>query len=351
MLQTDYTVLPETEETPGASCPKEPTEPCDVRGWFYVTDSKHPRMYGRCFNCEARYCIVLPERLFGEAITRPMMRTLLKHSLDDVRAAAQEQVRDDIVVKATEHVLRRSGNSQSLWYVVRENPLAIRREILIELEALSRQAAIADLHERREELNSLLDMVRARIVALDDERWESSYRSKRTRAIKAHDAWRAMIAKIARLRPELTAMQRDRQGILDEIRAARAAAKRDPLPMPAGYEPPTLDQRMVLCDAIAPPEVIYALIDPADPELVRYVGRTCDPVHRYRNHCTSGTETVSAWVGEVISAGRRPAMVLLERCEAEVVGEREAHWIHHYRDRFQADLNASIPRRMVYAND
>lgn len=46
----------------------------------------------------------------------------------------------------------------------------------------------------------------------------------------------------------------------------------------------------------------------------------------------------------LVAAGRRPAMVLIERCERDAVEQREAHWIHYYRSRFQADLNRSIPR-------
>jgi hypothetical protein len=132
--------------------------------------------------------------------------------------------------------------------------------------------------------------------------------------------------------------------MLASIAEAREHAQLSPLPKPEPID------AVVLCDRIAPTEVIYALIDPAEPKLVRYVGRTQDATHRYRAHCTNGSDAVTEWARRVMDVGRMPAMVLLERCERNDVEAREAYWIHHYRDQFMADLNRSIPRR-IDAND
>lgn len=142
-------------------------------------------------------------------------------------------------------------------------------------------------------------------------------------------------ARAMSLRGEIIRMQQLRREYADG---------RVPLPIPDGYVRPGV-VAPILCDGLAPTEVVYALVDPEDPELVRYIGRTHDPVTRYRHHCTEGTEAVFAWTTSLIQAGRSPLMLLVERCAAADIAEREAHWIHHYRDRHHADLNRSIPRR------
>ena len=144
-------------------------------------------------------------------------------------------------------------------------------------------------------------------------------------------------------RRESTQLRIDRDRIAAEIRELRAAAHREPLPKPDGYVAPPLDPSRVLCDALTPAEVIYALVDPADPELVRYVGRTSDPVNRYRTHCTAGSDAVVRWVRALAADGRSPVMLLIERCAAATVHSREKHWINHYYQRFQADLNVALP--------
>jgi hypothetical protein len=98
----------------------------------------------------------------------------------------------------------------------------------------------------------------------------------------------------------------------------------------------------VLCDSLMPNDVIYALVDPHDPERVRYVGRTCDPVGRYRAHSVEGSNGVAKWMAQVTAAGRTPVMLLLERCACAEAEARELHWIRYYRQRDQADLNRRV---------
>lgn len=104
----------------------------------------------------------------------------------------------------------------------------------------------------------------------------------------------------------------------------------------------------ILCDSIERglrPVVIYGLIDPAEPDVVRYVGSTTDPEMRFRAHCTAGSSLVREWVESVVGAGRKPTMVLLERCTDDTQRrQREAFWHHHYVELGQADLNIAVPR-------
>lgn len=130
------------------------------------------------------------------------------------------------------------------------------------------------------------------------------------------------------------------------VRHARAAAQanaekcaqmqREPLP-PSAY---------ILCDGPPPPCCyIYALIDPKDGELVRYVGQTVNPGARYASHTSWGTSVrVREWVTVVRRRQTWPVMICLEVCALSASDEREQHWIQHYRTLGQADLNAAPVR-------
>lgn len=100
--------------------------------------------------------------------------------------------------------------------------------------------------------------------------------------------------------------------------------------------------------------VIYALIDPAEPDRVRYVGRTGDPKDRLTAHCTTKASPTYAWAQSVIEAGRRPELVILYREAERRTEEREMWWVRHYRSMGMADLNAIFdkesraePRRIL----
>lgn len=109
---------------------------------------------------------------------------------------------------------------------------------------------------------------------------------------------------------------------------------------------PAIGGRTVLCDSLAAAsEVVYGLIDPAEPDRIRYVGRTFDPAHRYRSHCMGGADAITEWVQSLAADRRAPTMVLVERCFPATVADREAYWIEYFRKSNQADLNRSTPRR------
>lgn len=95
---------------------------------------------------------------------------------------------------------------------------------------------------------------------------------------------------------------------------------------------------------------VYALVDPAMPDRIRYVGQTNAPHSRYRGHCRD-----LAWARTMVEEeGRRPLMLLIEwtPCQ-DVATVRERYWIHHFRSLGMADLNRAgcpsieAPERVV----
>lgn len=330
--------LPPIDQTAGSNCPSRPGKECDVEDWVYATDAAFPRMYGRCERCGARYCFVLPR----QAGYRNTM-------LDQVvrgRFLSEERT-DEIVYNATEVVLRGSGNAQRLWFMLTSHPITITRNIVRDIHKMVRDGVRERIEPREKLLTDLTNAVSDRLRQLEDDRYKLTHRGLSAAAKSVSEKLNAIRETIRKEQTELARLRTEKVPIIKEIAAAREAAHREPLPMPVGYAPPPIGKAVVLCAAMEPAELIYGLIDPLDPELVRYVGRTYDAVHRYRQHCTTGADAVSAWVESLREVGRAPAMVLIERCESDAIVARESHWIHHYRNRFQADLNRSIPRRAV----
>lgn len=340
--------MAETTIPPGASCRIHPERPCDVDEWHYATNSVHPRMYGRCKACDAAYVFVLPRRRqnLGDAETFDVF-------LGNVRRAAIEQGREhELIEHAVEVTLSRGGVAQRLWWLLHSEPIRIEREIVQQIRHEVKEAFDTRLDElaawmkaREATLNELTSLVSERIAVLDDTRRKLTKRAMRGAVAQAAADLDALRAKIAEGRRDLAGVRAELAVADEALAAKRAAAHREPLPVPAEYVPPAIAPQAVLCDRLLPPELVYALVDPADPELVRYVGRTNDPITRYRGHHFNGADAVTAWVAALADAGRRPTMVLLERCASDDVAARETYWIHHYRDRFQADLNRTIPRR------
>lgn len=90
---------------------------------------------------------------------------------------------------------------------------------------------------------------------------------------------------------------------------------------------------------------IYGLIDPAEPERVRYVGKTRSPGSRLARHIVdSGIKNGAKdrWIRALLAAGRAPDMVLLERAWKRSMS-RERYWVTELQERGQADLNTVIP--------
>ncbi|HYC51093.1 MAG TPA: hypothetical protein VEB19_08305 [Gemmatimonadaceae bacterium] len=321
---------------PGARCPRSSAgDACHVDSWVYEMQSIHPRMFGRCDTCGTIYVVVLPRRRGDECYTAGHWDDVLDHWRTVTKADVV-----DVVVEAAERTMLRSGFAQRLWMMLSERPMAIPREIVRTI----RMHADEEVRSHQKRIDDACRMLYDRIQEFRDKQAELSTKGARRTALKALEAAKAQRARMASDREEAARLRATVSEIKADIATAREAARREPLPIPEGYTPPPLDRRAVLCDEITPSEVVYALVDPADPELVRYVGRTCDPTSRYRMHCTNGSDAVTGWAKSVMAEGRKPAMVLIEQCERDVIEARERYWIRYYRDRFQADLNRSIPK-------
>lgn len=163
---------------------------------------------------------------------------------------------------------------------------------------------------------------------------------------------------IATLRTEIAWLERDRD-ITDELlanltadrerkvaaqrrRTDRRLARRQ---MPTSTAFPLIVRGADLMTDVA----IYGLVDPREPERVRYVGQATKPIARMVGHVgdQNPNNLRGRWIGALFAAGVAPDMVLLERVPvgADIDG-REAYWIHALRDLGQADLNSVIPRRL-----
>jgi hypothetical protein len=76
---------------------------------------------------------------------------------------------------------------------------------------------------------------------------------------------------------------------------------------------------------------IYSLIDPTT-ELVRYVGKTCDPTSRLRKHLTEKNKTFKCqWIKGLKAKGLQPKMEILDECEASNWEEKERFYIRLFK--------------------
>jgi hypothetical protein len=81
---------------------------------------------------------------------------------------------------------------------------------------------------------------------------------------------------------------------------------------------------------------IYALVDPRQPEVWRYVGRSFQPRSRRVQHArrpsraARGATHKELWIAQLLSEHIRPSVIVLEDCESlfdAIV--REKVWIRH----------------------
>lgn len=84
---------------------------------------------------------------------------------------------------------------------------------------------------------------------------------------------------------------------------------------------------------------IYGLTDPVTAQ-VRYVGRTSrPPVQRVIQHIqrsAAGSELpVHRWIAKLLSQGREPGWVVLEKCVEQTCAEREMFWVEHFAFQFK----------------
>lgn len=80
--------------------------------------------------------------------------------------------------------------------------------------------------------------------------------------------------------------------------------------------------------------VIYVLVDPRDG-LIRYVGTSQNPNTRLKEHVREidGESKVKVWVKELVSAGLRPLMVIVDTVVSDEAEKTEMEWIDHF-DKF-----------------
>lgn len=83
---------------------------------------------------------------------------------------------------------------------------------------------------------------------------------------------------------------------------------------------------------------IYALSDPANPKLPRYIGKTTKTLIRRRcvHECHSrevrmASFPVNQWLLELERTGKRCVIYALEITTPELMKERETHWIRFFR--------------------
>lgn len=103
----------------------------------------------------------------------------------------------------------------------------------------------------------------------------------------------------------------------------------------------------VICDAVMYPVTIYGLIASCEPERIRYVGQTLNPVSRLKSHIAKGSPKMAKWVRECRDAGTLIRMLRIESTVEELSLERERHWIGFYRSQGMADLNAHDASRLL----
>ena len=85
---------------------------------------------------------------------------------------------------------------------------------------------------------------------------------------------------------------------------------------------------------------VYGLRDP-DNEIIMYVGESCRPKYRLRQHIKAASDgkrtLVYDWIRGLLAQGKDPRMVILEETSSRWVHEKESAWITHYRS-----LNPSL---------
>lgn len=95
---------------------------------------------------------------------------------------------------------------------------------------------------------------------------------------------------------------------------------------------------------------VYALVDPSEPTVVRYVGSSRHMAKRLADHAysVSGKQDAErkAWVREMRKEGRTPVMVVLKELDAQKASFEmhyaERNWIERFRLIGQADLNRTL---------
>jgi hypothetical protein len=65
---------------------------------------------------------------------------------------------------------------------------------------------------------------------------------------------------------------------------------------------------------------IYSLIDPRNPDIIRYIGKTKNPKKRFNEHLRDSkrfNDYKSNWIKSLFRENIKPEMIILESCEEE----------------------------------
>lgn len=96
---------------------------------------------------------------------------------------------------------------------------------------------------------------------------------------------------------------------------------------------------------------IYALVDPAEPNQVRYIGSSTHLAKRLADHCSGYLPPTAdgpkrAWLASLKKAGRKPVMHVRQFVDAgkasPAMHATERAWIERFRAGDQADLNGTL---------
>jgi hypothetical protein len=82
-------------------------------------------------------------------------------------------------------------------------------------------------------------------------------------------------------------------------------------------------------------KIVYALVDPRRPMIVRYIGCSVAPDRRLREHIAAANDHNhgnDAWISSLLGTGREPWLRVLEAVADDAMAlDREAFWISVYR--------------------
>lgn len=298
---------------------------CFISEWQYEMYSINPRAYGLCQSCGGVTVLLLPRQSSGGW---GPAHTVTVEEMDTVQGHAR------LIVDATENALRGGGNAQRIAELLRSASQYLSDKIAREAVREAKETVRAQLQEQFDR-------------AQRDQKYATDLLAQAMEASAAASRLQ-MKARRTKLHADIETLERQvktlRKDVREQMRAIIAGA-RQPVAAPEGYTPP---QRVVglplVTETLEHPYVIYAMVDAADSELVRYIGLTNDPHTRYKAHLRAGHPRMMEWSAAVKANGSRVAMIAVEvNLTGEQARAREHFWIRHYLRSGMADLNNFIP--------
>ena len=85
--------------------------------------------------------------------------------------------------------------------------------------------------------------------------------------------------------------------------------------------------------------IIYGLVDPRDPQIIRYIGRSYHMGNRYKDHVKRFYDIPRCrWIRSLLDEGLKPLVVTIQDNVPEALSPHlEVYWISYY-DRLLGDL-------------